>query len=182
MKDLPALIDTDPETDEKQPEKEKLTIAFRYHNLSSKEEIVKQHFGHYYDLSRQMPESKIKEIDITYWNGCSNPSNASGFNNPEFLQLLEPLKYKLNESYQMSNPKSVLRVAVHSLGSPLWLTTQDDPTKLKSDLNLFFYALRGLMRSHSAVALVTVPSHLYEEVVVYIDPIIFYNHFFLGFL
>lgn len=129
--------------------------------------MVQQHFGHYYDLSKNMPEESIKDIDITYWNGCSNPTNKNCFNNPEFIHLLEPIKYKLKEDcYNTTSggAKSILRVALHSLASPLWFKQQNDVTSLNSDLNLFIYALRGLMRSHNALAFVTVPSHLYEQV------------------
>lgn len=78
MKDLPALIDTDPEPDEKITDKNKMTIAFRYHNLPTKEEVVQQHFGHYYDLSKCMPYDKFEGIDLTYWQGCEN---TKGFEN-----------------------------------------------------------------------------------------------------
>lgn len=59
-----------------------------------------------------------------------------------------------------------MRIVIHSLASPLWfLNHNSNVQSLMKDMNLFLYALKGLIRYHSAVAVVTVPSHLYQEVI-----------------
>lgn len=48
-----------------------MTIAFRYQNLPTSEKEATHQFGHYYDLSKTMPESDIQNADIEYWTGKS---------------------------------------------------------------------------------------------------------------
>lgn len=48
---------------------EKMTIAFRYQNLPTGERESTHQFGHYYDLSKNMPENDIQNADIDYWTG-----------------------------------------------------------------------------------------------------------------
>lgn len=65
------MISTDPELVElqKSQTKDDLKIAFRYQNLPTAE-VGRQHqFGHYYDLSKSMPEEQLKSADIEYWTG-----------------------------------------------------------------------------------------------------------------
>ena len=66
----------------------------------------------------------------------------------------------------LSQPdKNILRIAVQSLGSPLWptATSQGEASNSVAHcLNWFLICLRALMRSAFATCLVTVPSHLFE--------------------
>jgi hypothetical protein len=52
--------------------------------------------------------------------------------------------------------RTVLRVALDGLGSPLW----GSGAELATDLALFLYSLRGLLRQAYAVAFITLPAHL----------------------
>lgn len=54
-----------------------MTIAFRYQNLPTSEKEVVHEFGHYYDLSKVMPDDDIENADILYWNG-KNVEKGSG--------------------------------------------------------------------------------------------------------
>lgn len=62
--------------------------------------------------------------------------------------------------------RSVLRIALYSLGSPLWLGDKYSFFSINRnrDLDMFVFCLRALVRSAFAVALISVPSHLYDEV------------------
>ena len=51
------------------------------------------------------------------------------------------------------------RIAVESLGSPLWL---QDTTGTATDLTCFLHRLRGIVREANAVAFITVPTHLFQ--------------------
>lgn len=62
--------------------------------------------------------------------------------------------------------RSVLRIVLHSLGSPLWLGDKYSfySVNRNRDLDMFVFCLRALVRSAFAVALISIPSHLYDEV------------------
>lgn len=62
--------------------------------------------------------------------------------------------------------RSVLRIVLHSLGSPLWLGDKRSFFSINRnrDLDMFVFCLRALVRSALAVALISIPSHLYDEV------------------
>ena len=50
-----------------------------------------------------------------------------------------------------------MRIAVHSLGTPLW-DNRVDPNSLP----VFLHSLRALLRQSYAVALLTAPTHLFD--------------------
>lgn len=62
--------------------------------------------------------------------------------------------------------RSILRIALYSLGSPLWLGDKYSLFSINRnrDLDMFVFCLRALVRSAFAVALISIPSHLYDEV------------------
>lgn len=72
------MISSDPESHKIQ-QQDNLKIAFRYKNLGSKESNHQHQFGHYYDLSRNMPEEQLKSVDIEYWSGCNISKNGKCF-------------------------------------------------------------------------------------------------------
>ncbi|KAJ8911958.1 hypothetical protein NQ315_012769 [Exocentrus adspersus] len=75
----------------------------------------------------------------------------------------------MESSFLKDNPerRSLLRIGIHSLGSPMWLPHSKSVHSIDSsrDLNLFIFCLRALVRSAYAVAVITIPTHLYHEVV-----------------
>lgn len=95
---------------------------------------------------------------------------VSSFSNPAYNDLLRQIKTKIKKDkyFLKDNPtkKSILRIALHSLGSPLWLPVRNPLHSLDSsrDLDMFIFCLRALVRSAFAVAVITIPSHLYSEV------------------
>lgn len=92
------------------------------------------------------------------------------FSNPAYNDLLKCIKYKIKEGkfFLKDNPekRSVLRIGIHSLGSPMWLPHSKSIHSIDSsrDLDMFIFCLRALVRSAYAVAVITVPTHLYHEV------------------
>nr|CAD7426179.1 unnamed protein product [Timema monikensis] len=88
-------------------------------------------------------------------------TDTAGFCNPAYTDLLTAIQHKISlGQFQVSDTpekRNILRVAIHSLGSPLWRANQQ-----RSDLTLFLYCLRSLLRSSLAVCVVTVPSHLFQ--------------------
>ncbi|KAJ8919076.1 hypothetical protein NQ315_012060 [Exocentrus adspersus] len=78
------------------------------------------------------------------------------------------LKLKMESSFLKDNPerRSLLRIGIHSLGSPMWLPHSKSVHSIDSsrDLNLFIFCLRALVRSAYAVAVITIPTHLYHEI------------------
>ena len=64
--------------------------------------------------------------------------------------------------------RNVLRIALHSLGSPLWLDDRGswDPSSPfpppPLTLTQFLHSLRALLRRAYGVAMVTIPTHLMQ--------------------
>nr|CAD7409755.1 unnamed protein product [Timema cristinae] len=142
-------------------QEDKMMIAWRYQNMRTVQSSpTGSHFGHYYDLTKSMPQDVLDQLDISYWNS-SHQTDAAGFCNPAYTDLLTAIQHKISlGQFQVSDTpekRNILRVAIHSLGSPLWRANQQ-----RSDLTLFLYCLRSLLRSSLAVCVVTVPSHLFQ--------------------
>ena len=63
-----------------------------------------------------------------------------------------------------SKDRNILRIAVHSLGSPLWGEEQavnQHDRQQGAELCQFLHALRALMRNSLAVCAITMPTHLF---------------------
>jgi elongator complex protein 4 len=93
--------------------------------------------------------------------------NAGRFANPAYYDLLCTIQHKIEEGQfgVAASPerRNILRTAVHSIGSPLWAEeTHGLSCQQKSDLAIFFYCLRSLIRSAYAVCMLTLPSHLFQ--------------------
>ncbi|XP_063233195.1 elongator complex protein 4 [Bacillus rossius redtenbacheri] len=141
---------------------EKMTIAWRYQNLPAvPSSPAAPRFGRHFDLSQTMAPEQLGAADISYWP-CDDGRSPSpgGFENPAYRGLLEAVRGRIAAGgFAVSAPgekPGVLRIAVASLGSPLW-------GRSPADLQLFLYCLRALLRSAYAVCLLTVPAHLFRE-------------------
>lgn len=171
MREIPAVIKSDPEklTNANQKSDSKMKIAFRYENLPTHNNDKIDSIGHFFDLSKTMPIEDVENTDICYWNGMRLENGTNTFSNPAYNDLLKSIKDKIKENrfFLKDNPskKAVLRIGIHSLGSPLWLPHKSGLHSLdcSRDLDMFIFCLRALVRSALAVAVVTIPSHLYHE-------------------
>lgn len=92
------------------------------------------------------------------------------FSNPTYHHLLQSIKNKIKKGEfavtDKPEQRSVLRIGIHALGSPMWLSNSSTGFSIKQsrDLDMFVFCLRAIVRSAFAVAFVTVPSHLLEKV------------------
>lgn len=190
MTHLPALVAED-RTDSKTTSGEKMKIAFRYSNLPTNEPNVRHEFGHYFDLSSTISKDILAGININYWtydnrieNGKNNLSpvyrmcinklllflEEGYFKNPAYRDLLEAIKteiqlgkYFLKDVNASSN---ILKIGIYGLGSPLWMSNCDKDSV--ADLNKFLYCLKALLKSSLTVAVITIPTHLYDKVCTYL--------------
>lgn len=92
------------------------------------------------------------------------------YSNPAYNELIKSIKQKIKEGKfflkDSADRRTVLRIGIHSLGSPMWLPHRKSLHSIETtrDLDMFIFCLRALVRSAYAVAVVTVPTHLYHEV------------------
>ncbi|XP_022114574.2 putative elongator complex protein 4 [Pieris rapae] len=151
---------------------DEMKIAWRYEGLSQVESSFdnETNFGHHFDLSRYIDTDTIKKSNITYCflNPIDNGEKGA-FRNGLFTQTLNKIKDVLaNDLYRRSSKnKNILRISIHMLGSPIWMSMDCDEEPLDNkyghDLIKFMYCLRILLRDTNAVAFITIPSHLFDD-------------------
>lgn len=169
---LPAVINNSEEhTKTTNNEEEPMKIAWRYQNMKIVDSTPTggQTFGHYYDLTKQMQKDFLDHADIKQWefNEEMTLDENSTFKNAAYTDLLCTVEktlrdgqYFLSETEQKT--KKILRIAIHSLGSRLWLS--DTEKYSDCDLLKFLYCFRALLRNSYAVGVVTVPVNNFNSV------------------
>ncbi|XP_006753999.1 PREDICTED: elongator complex protein 4 [Myotis davidii] len=154
----------------------KMKIAWRYQLLPKMEAgpVSSSKFGHYYDASKKIPRELI---EASNWHGFFLPEKISSALNeepcsltPDYIKLLQFIqKIIYEEGFDGSNPqkkqKNILRIAIQSLGSPLWgddvcCTGNCDNSH---SLTKFLYILRGLLRTSLSACLITQPTELIQN-------------------
>lgn len=171
LAELPAPIIDDP-AEEPNPadDDDTMKIAWRYRHLprfQSSPAGIK--FGHYYDLTKSMPADLVETVEISKICGHQLGGNAcnGGINSQKYTDLLKVIQEQISNGHfgtaDTPERRNVLRIAIYSLGSPLWgenggLTRDDgyDPS-----LPRFLLGLRAILRTAFAVCVLTVPSHLF---------------------
>ncbi|XP_012061779.1 PREDICTED: elongator complex protein 4 [Atta cephalotes] len=165
---LPAVIDNSEEhTKTTNNEDEPMKIAWRYQKMKVVDSTPMggQIFGHYYDLTKQMQKNFLEHADIKQWEFNEemtlNENSSHTFKNAAYTDLLCTVEktlrdgqYFLSETPEQKT-KKILRIAIHSLGSRLWLS--DTEKYSDSDLLKFLYCFRALLRNSYAVGIVTIP-------------------------
>lgn len=161
---------------------DEMRIAWRYNNLDkvdSEQGRSSQADGknnYYFDLSQQIDQNTLDKLDISvFGESASIDKENPAFTNQIYASLLSELHKKLsNEAYKFnahssqtpdnSNDskisKNILRVAIQSLGSPLWWNEN-----FANDLCLFLLVLKALIRNSIAICCITVPTHLFMHFV-----------------
>ncbi|XP_021912802.1 elongator complex protein 4 isoform X2 [Zootermopsis nevadensis] len=169
VRELPAPVQLDDSVRTSDSD-DKMTIAWRYQNMRVVQSSpTSTSFGHNYDLTKSLDAEILKAADVCYWTGCTGYGQSeSRFTNPAYYDLLCTIHNKIEEGQfgvaASPEKRNILRTAVHSVGSPLWTEeTHVSSYQQKSDLALFFYCLRSLIRSAYAVCVLTLPSHLFQE-------------------
>lgn len=156
---------------------EKMKIAWRYQNQKKVQGPPSfSQFGHYYDLTRTMDPGLLDPDSIFHGpkidlDSSSSLSQDSSHINKHYRNLLLSIRERIREggfsTSHQSDQRSILRIGIHSLGSPLWDencgSASGDSGSMGASLALFLLALRAELRSALATALITLPSHLFQD-------------------
>lgn len=151
-----------------------MRIAWRYNKLEKidSEQGSGSHAdaknNYYFDLSQQIAQETLDTLDITTFTDDATAPHKNGdnqlFDNRVFVSLLTSLKSKMeDEKFRIdtnTNNKNLIRVAIQSLGSPLWWSEN-----FSTDLCLFLTLLKSLVRHSLSVCCITVPAHLFKHFV-----------------
>ncbi|XP_043267118.1 putative elongator complex protein 4 [Venturia canescens] len=162
ISEMPAPVSATLATSDSRVMDSQMQIAWRYQNMRIVESSPtgSQAFGHFYDLTKQMDKEIIDDAEITQWDGENGKWQADGFENSAYVDLLKNIQQtmKSGDFLVSANPekRNILRIALHSIGSRLWLSDTEEATH--NDLLRFLYCFRAIMRSAYAVATITVPT------------------------
>ncbi|XKL61274.1 hypothetical protein PGB90_008331 [Kerria lacca] len=127
-----------------------LRIAWRYQNLPNDTiNLNTSIFGNTYDMSTKIKKCVIEKALIYHWNSyCVEFS---------YEKLFAYIKNVIEESqcstYAPVPNRTVLRIALFSLGTALW----------KGNLIKFLIKLRFLLRNSCASCFITLPTHLLKD-------------------
>ncbi|RUS71919.1 hypothetical protein EGW08_020312 [Elysia chlorotica] len=190
IKELPASVNSDtqtahpasssnvsPETSAAGDKDEKMKIAWRYQNQRRVQAPPSiSQFGHYYDLTRTMDPGLLDPNLIFHSrfidrDSSPSPSHCPAHMNQHYQKLLLDIRDRIRQggfsTSHQAEKRSILRIGIHSLGSPLWdddcSTANDEGGAASVSLMLFLLALRAELRSALASAMITVPSHLFQD-------------------
>ncbi|XP_005105912.1 elongator complex protein 4 [Aplysia californica] len=156
------------------PDEEKMKIAWRYQSQPKVQSTPTSgvQFGHYYDLTKVMDQNTVEAAQLFYASSQDIPleSSSGALRNKSYCRLLQDVHQRIQEGCfgtgQKTAKRSILRLGIHNLGSPLWGENGGlNPSGDGHDPSLtqFFLALRAMLRSALAVAMVTVPTHLFHD-------------------
>ncbi|KAK8723568.1 hypothetical protein OTU49_011790 [Cherax quadricarinatus] len=168
--DLPASIDVEPDEAQTYADDKKMSIAWRYQNKASQPGTnVGNRFGHNYDLTKSMDAEIISHVDLALWDGSEAEEGKGKLENKNYWSLLQLIKKRIedgNLSTSCNKSKTnVMRLALHSVGSPLWgwEFSHQEKDHQWHNLTTFLFMLRALVRTSFSVCLMTVPSHLFAD-------------------
>ncbi|XP_061670276.1 elongator complex protein 4 [Syngnathoides biaculeatus] len=152
-----------------------MKIAWRYQNLPKVQSALasSSRFGHYYDVSKTMEPEIRQAAKCHHFYLPEHPSQSSATHSPmleSYSALLKSIEEVIRRegfyvAASTAKSRNILRIGLHSLGSPLWgddLCYRDNP-KHSHALTTFLYGLRALLRSSLSVAVITLPSHLIQN-------------------
>lgn len=167
LSEIPKVA-TDSSTANKSESKEdEMQIAWRYQNLKivDTSPAGSQVFGHYFDLTKNMDKGEIEKTHVTQWDGENVKWKSDSFKKQEYVDLLKSIEETLSKGkFLVSDApekRNILRIAIRSLGSRLWMCDEEKDTR--NDLLKFLFSLRALLRNSYAVATITFPAHFYQN-------------------
>ncbi|XP_064602901.1 LOW QUALITY PROTEIN: elongator complex protein 4-like [Liolophura sinensis] len=176
LKELPGPVTDEPVT--QHPDQadntgsDSLKIAWRYQNLPKLQPgQVASKFGHYYDLTKTMSPERVDAVDKTLFDVAQVTKQQDADSKSRYVPLLRSVKQMIDTGQFLTKSttekRNILRIGIHSLGSPLW-GENGGVGSLGSGydaaLPRFLIGLRALLRSAYAVCLLTVPSHLFQDI------------------
>ncbi|XP_058800743.1 elongator complex protein 4 isoform X2 [Phymastichus coffea] len=167
VSELPAVEEESHTLKESSIKDEEMKIAWRYQNMKIFDSGPKDSsvFGHYYDLTKRMSEDTLNKANVELWDGENVQCQHSIFENTGYMDLLLSIEKAITSGQflvsQTPEKRNILRIAIQSLGSRLWLSDSEDQTQ--KDLLKFLYMLRALLRESFTVAMITVPTLNFDE-------------------
>lgn len=165
--DLPAVEEETQKPVQNPLKDEEMKIAWRYQNMKIFDSGPKESsvFGHYYDLTKRMSKDSLDKANLELWDGEDIKCQHSIFENSCYMDLLLRVEKAITGGQflvsQTPDKRNILRIAIQSLGSRLWLSDSEDKTQ--KDLLKFLYMLRALLRESFTVAMITVPTLNFDD-------------------
>jgi len=125
-------------------------------------------FCHTYDLSRPMKTSDVADLlakgKLEVCDAIQFQPEEGFIPGAKYRHFFHSLRKSLVLSGGIPDGKqkelSVTRIAINSLGSPSWLSGDQEDAEARY-LVQFLHVLKGLLRSSLAVCTITIPSHLF---------------------
>lgn len=160
---LPATEERGEKVEEK-VEEERMKIAWRYQGqASTKGESLTTTKGHTFNLLKTVGKEEVEAAGAVCWHLEELEGTREGWEGSTYCALLGRIRARLEEGGHMveqggAPPRGVARIGLASLGALGWGRREDTPSHLPT----FLLALRALLRSSLAVAVVTVPHHLHD--------------------
>jgi len=163
-------ISNDQSNTSQQTETNNLTIAWQYQkylnnketepstaNITTSKTNTTKLYCHSYDLNRHIKEEKITTNPLIHQLFMNN-EDVNTVYTKTFIKVANIIeKDYTSDMTDKTKEKSILRIAINSIGSPTIHNEND------RDMLLFLHALRGLMRSSLAVCMITIPAYLFNS-------------------
>lgn len=170
VSELPAVInDSESHSKTAHNANDQMTIAWRYQNMKlvDSSPTGSQTFGHFYDFTKPMQQDLLEQATIKQWHESNLQERNNMFENTAYSSLLRVIKETLQDGQYLlsetADKRKILRIAVHSLGSRLWLSNTEESSS--RDLLKFLYCFRALLRNSYAVGVVTIPVETFDNIV-----------------
>jgi len=170
LRDIPKDVNEGKYYTDSRQEHDDLQIAWRYKNQSKLHSPIlptATPFGHYFDLSNTLTEEKI---DFSKWSSflpTETHEELKKCNKIIYHKLLKSIRETIiKENLIVKNSMvipNILRIELSLLGSPLWSEPLIASNEYDESLVSFLLALRSLLRKSYATAIVSIPSHIFEE-------------------
>ncbi|XP_067142218.1 elongator complex protein 4 [Centruroides vittatus] len=127
-------------------------------------------FYNQYNVNTKMNRKVISKcspatIDISSENESPPECNSQFLTSSCFKianRLQAMIKDGLFSTSQSCSQRNILRIAIHSLGSPYW-KEEYSKERWETDILRFLYLLKSMMRSAFSVAVISVPANLLQN-------------------
>eukprot|EP01095_Lingulamoeba_sp_RSL-Kostka_P011442 TRINITY_DN433_c0_g1_i1.p1 TRINITY_DN433_c0_g1~~TRINITY_DN433_c0_g1_i1.p1 ORF type:complete len:444 (+),score=147.63 TRINITY_DN433_c0_g1_i1:292-1623(+) len=155
--------EVDEEENEEDEPKKKLKIAWRYDvsdNKSSSSSLKNANFRNVFDFHKhfELTENQSNSLNIIDISEISIKHSSS-------LNFYKELLTIINQHIQKNQEENkVLRIILHSIGSPLWKSNQTIISQQQEEKIIlrFLYSIKGLIRNRKASCLFSISGHLHS--------------------